>query len=294
MLRVHRARRREAGGRPADPAARRQPGAAHGRQALAGPGHQGQRPGADAADAEEEPDRPRGPRRSEGAAAGLARGAARSAIEQLSARGTAVAGAAEEVRARDGAGGHRAQAAARRARQRAGSRRARSWPGSTSRSRSCAATSAKRARQLDLASPRADRAGVLTWVITEEGVSVTKGQALARVADFASFRVDANVSDVHAKRLVVGQPATVRIGDERLDGTVAAINPTVSQRRDHRRHRPGRALQPAAAIEPARRRRDRHGAPAADAARAPRAVCHRRGHAAGVRRARRRASSASR
>ena len=83
-------------------------------------------------------------------------------------------------------------------------------------------------RQLDLASPRADRAGVLTWVITEEGVSVTKGQALARVADFASFRVDANVSDVHAKRLVVGQPATVRIGEERLEGTVAAINPTVA------------------------------------------------------------------
>jgi HlyD family secretion protein len=83
-------------------------------------------------------------------------------------------------------------------------------------------------RQLALASPRADRAGVLTWVITEEGVAVTKGQALARVADFTSFRVDANVSDVHAKRLVIGQPATIRIGDERLEGTVAAINPTVA------------------------------------------------------------------
>jgi HlyD family secretion protein len=84
------------------------------------------------------------------------------------------------------------------------------------------------ARQLDLASPRADRAGVLTWVITEEGISVTKGQALARVADFSSFRVDASVSDVHAKRLAIGQPAIVRIGEERLEGTVAAINPTVS------------------------------------------------------------------
>jgi HlyD family secretion protein len=84
------------------------------------------------------------------------------------------------------------------------------------------------ARQLDLASPRADRAGVLTWVITEEGSAVTKGQPLARVADFSSFRVDANVSDVHAKQLAIGQPAFVRIGDERLEGSVAAINPTVS------------------------------------------------------------------
>ncbi len=82
-------------------------------------------------------------------------------------------------------------------------------------------------RQLELASPRADRGGVLTWVVTEEGVAVTRGQALARVADFTTFRVDASVSDVHGKRLSAGLPAVVRIGDERLDGTVAAINPTV-------------------------------------------------------------------
>jgi HlyD family secretion protein len=82
-------------------------------------------------------------------------------------------------------------------------------------------------RQLDLASPRAGRAGVLTWVITEEGAAVTRGQVLARVADFSSFRVDAGVSDVHAKRLQSGQPVVVRIGDERLVGTVAEINPTV-------------------------------------------------------------------
>ncbi len=70
--------------------------------------------------------------------------------------------------------------------------------------------------------------------------------------------------------------------------------PDGGQRRDHGRHRAGRAIQPAAALEPPRGRRDRHGPPAADAARAPRALCHRRRHAAGVRRARRRGSSASR
>jgi HlyD family secretion protein len=83
-------------------------------------------------------------------------------------------------------------------------------------------------RQLALATPRAGRDGVLTWVVTEEGVAVSKGAALARVADFSSFRVDAGVSDVHAKRLQLGQPVTVRIGEERLDGTIAEINPTVT------------------------------------------------------------------
>lgn len=82
-------------------------------------------------------------------------------------------------------------------------------------------------RQLELAAPRADRAGVLTWVIAEEGIAVTKGQPLARVADFSTFRVDATVSDVHAKRLAVGHMAIVKLGDDVLDGQVAAVNPTV-------------------------------------------------------------------
>ncbi len=83
-------------------------------------------------------------------------------------------------------------------------------------------------RQLDLASPRAGRAGVLTWVVTEEGASVEKGAVLARVADFTSFRVDASVSDVHAARLSVGQAAVVRINNDTLDGTIRSINPTIA------------------------------------------------------------------
>lgn len=82
-------------------------------------------------------------------------------------------------------------------------------------------------RQLDLAAARTSRPGVLTWVVTEEGSAVTKGQVLARVADYTTFRVDASVSDVHARRLAVGQPAIVRLGDDRLAGQVAAVNPTV-------------------------------------------------------------------
>jgi HlyD family secretion protein len=82
-------------------------------------------------------------------------------------------------------------------------------------------------RQLVLATPRADRPGVLTWVVTEEGSSVLKGAPLARVADYSSFRVDASVSDVHAKRLSAGQPVTIRVGSDTLDGTIASVEPTV-------------------------------------------------------------------
>ncbi len=86
---------------------------------------------------------------------------------------------------------------------------------------------AEAARLLGLATPRADRAGILTWVVTEEGASVPRGQVLARVADFTSFRVDASVSDVYAKQLAPGQPALVRAGEETLTGAVSRLNPTV-------------------------------------------------------------------
>jgi HlyD family secretion protein len=87
---------------------------------------------------------------------------------------------------------------------------------------------AEAARQLTLASPRAGRDGVLTWVVTEEGAAITKGQPLARVADFSSFRVDASISDVYARQLRVGLPAVVMAGEQRFDGAVAEVNPTVT------------------------------------------------------------------
>jgi HlyD family secretion protein len=83
-------------------------------------------------------------------------------------------------------------------------------------------------RQLDLATTRADRDGVVTWALNEEGVLVRKGDIIARIADLRSFRVDATVSDVHAKRLAAGMPVLVRINDEdTLAGRISAIYPKI-------------------------------------------------------------------
>jgi HlyD family secretion protein len=83
------------------------------------------------------------------------------------------------------------------------------------------------ARQLSLATTKADRGGVVTWTVTEEGGSVRSGEPVARIADLSSFRVEATVSDVHAKRLSAGLPATVRVGDDTLKGTVSNVLPAV-------------------------------------------------------------------
>jgi len=87
--------------------------------------------------------------------------------------------------------------------------------------------SAQARRELDLARLRADRDGVLTWVVTEAGSTVRRGDVVARVADLRSFRVDATVSDVHARRLRPGMPAAIRAGDDTLTGMISSVLPKI-------------------------------------------------------------------
>lgn len=71
------------------------------------------------------------------------------------------------------------------------------------------------------------RGGVLTWVISGEGVAVARGDELARVADLSTFKVEATISDVHAARIRAGQPVMVRAGELSLPGTLVKVHPKV-------------------------------------------------------------------
>jgi HlyD family secretion protein len=83
-------------------------------------------------------------------------------------------------------------------------------------------------QELELATTKADRKGVLTWVVTEEGTMVRKGEVIARLADLGSFRVEAKISDVHANRLSIGLPVQVRINDnESLTGSISQVLPSI-------------------------------------------------------------------
>ena len=82
-------------------------------------------------------------------------------------------------------------------------------------------------RLLDLSTTKSDRKGVLTWVLSQEGALVRRGDVIARIADLSSFRVEGSVSDVHAGRLRPGMPAVVRVNDESLDGTISEVFPTI-------------------------------------------------------------------
>lgn len=87
---------------------------------------------------------------------------------------------------------------------------------------------AEAARALERASTRAERSGVLTWVVEEEGAAVREGEPLARIADLERFRVEASVSDVHASRLAAGQRVHLPLSDEAsLGGRVARVQPAI-------------------------------------------------------------------
>ncbi len=84
------------------------------------------------------------------------------------------------------------------------------------------------ARQLALAATQAPHAGVLTWVVPQEGATIRKGEVVARIADLRAFRVEATISDVHAVRLAAGLPAQIRLSDDVfLNGTIASVLPTI-------------------------------------------------------------------
>lgn len=70
-------------------------------------------------------------------------------------------------------------------------------------------------------------AGMLTSLVQEEGASVGAGQLLARVSETNNYRVEATLSDFHARTLAAGQPVRVEHNGEVLAGRVHTILPEI-------------------------------------------------------------------
>jgi len=83
-------------------------------------------------------------------------------------------------------------------------------------------------RQLDLAMMRADRDGVITWIVPNAGAAVRNGDVVARIADLSSFRISAMIADMYVARLAPGMRVQVRVDDATtLMGTIASVEPRV-------------------------------------------------------------------
>ena len=83
-------------------------------------------------------------------------------------------------------------------------------------------------RQLQLAMMRADRDGIITWLVSDSGATIRKGDVVARIADLSSFRVDATISDLHSSELNPGMPVKVRVDSTSIvEGRISAIDPRI-------------------------------------------------------------------
>jgi HlyD family secretion protein len=81
--------------------------------------------------------------------------------------------------------------------------------------------------KLQLANIIASRAGVVTWINKNIGTSIHEGDALARIADLSSFKVQGSISDNYLDQLHTGIPAIIRINETLVRGTVTNIQPAV-------------------------------------------------------------------
>ena len=82
-------------------------------------------------------------------------------------------------------------------------------------------------RKLKLANIVASRDGVVTWVNKNIGAAIHEGDALARIANLSSFKVQGSISDAYLDQLRNGMTAIIRINETQVRGTVVNIQPTV-------------------------------------------------------------------
>jgi HlyD family secretion protein len=83
-------------------------------------------------------------------------------------------------------------------------------------------------RQLQLAMMRADRDGIITWLVSDSGATIRKGDVVARIADLSSFRVDATISDLHSSELNPGMPVKVHVDpSSTVEGRISSIDPRI-------------------------------------------------------------------
>lgn len=82
-------------------------------------------------------------------------------------------------------------------------------------------------RKLKLANIVASRDGVVTWVNKNIGASIHEGDALARIADLSSFKVQGSISDNYLDQLHRGMAAIVRINETQVRGIVSNVQPSI-------------------------------------------------------------------
>ncbi len=80
-------------------------------------------------------------------------------------------------------------------------------------------------RTLDGANIRSPRKATLTYISSEIGNIVGAGSKVAVVSDLTHFKVNGEITDNYSDRVIAGGRVLVKIGKERLFGTISTVTP---------------------------------------------------------------------
>lgn len=80
-------------------------------------------------------------------------------------------------------------------------------------------------RTLEDARIRSPRKAILTYVNNEIGSQIGQGAKVAIVSDLSHFKIEGEIADTYGDRIAAGSKAVVKIGSEKLDGTVSDVTP---------------------------------------------------------------------
>ncbi|MBS6573753.1 efflux RND transporter periplasmic adaptor subunit [Parabacteroides goldsteinii] len=80
-------------------------------------------------------------------------------------------------------------------------------------------------RTLDDAQVRSPRKAILTYVNNEIGAQVSEGTKIAIVSDLSHFKIEGEIADTYGDRIAAGSKTVVKIGNDKLEGTVSDVTP---------------------------------------------------------------------
>ncbi|WP_293664314.1 efflux RND transporter periplasmic adaptor subunit [uncultured Parabacteroides sp.] len=80
-------------------------------------------------------------------------------------------------------------------------------------------------RTLDDAQIRSPRKAILTYVNNEIGSQIGQGAKVAIVSDLSHFKIEGEIADTYGDRIAAGSKAVIKIGSDKLDGTVSDVTP---------------------------------------------------------------------
>ena len=80
-------------------------------------------------------------------------------------------------------------------------------------------------RTLDDARIRSPRRATLTFISDQIGQKISEGERVAVISDLTHFKINGELPDGHIDKISVGSKALVRIGKDRVPGTVSNLTP---------------------------------------------------------------------